>query len=57
MADHGMNRERLEECVATEGIPKWSPGVQEVVKMLHKQDTDVYLVSGARCKSVGRGNL
>merc|ERR1712037_810029 len=24
----------------------WSPGVQEVVKMFHKQGTDVYLVSG-----------
>jgi len=46
MADHGMNQESLEKCVQTEGVPKWSPGVQEVVKMLHKQGTDVYLVSG-----------
>ena len=104
MADHGMTREKLEECVKTEGrsptrvanlwrvfgcisrrgimhvgsaakplqvidscrfavgrmefkfngvrfdctprlchggAPKWSPGVQDVVKMLHKQGTDV----------------
>lgn len=46
MAEHGMNEESLEKCVQTEGVPKWSPGVQEVVKLLHKQGTDVYLVSG-----------
>jgi phosphoserine phosphatase len=46
MADHGMTKEGLEECVVREGVPQWSPGVQEVVKMFHKQGTDVYLVSG-----------
>merc|ERR1712084_211945 len=46
MADHGMTKEGLEECVVREGVPQWSPGVQEVVKMLHKQGTDVYLISG-----------
>jgi phosphoserine phosphatase len=46
MAEHGMDEGRLEKCVKTEGAPQWSPGVQEVVKMLHKQGTDVYLVSG-----------
>jgi len=46
IADHGMTKDSLEKCVKTEGKPKWSPGVQEVVKMLHKQGTDVYLVSG-----------
>merc|ERR1719408_151928 len=46
MAEHGMTRDKLEECVEKEGVPKWSPGVQEVVKMFHKQGTDVYLVSG-----------
>lgn len=46
MADHGMTKEKLEKCVKTEGVPKWSPGVREFVQMLHKQGTDVYLVSG-----------
>eukprot|EP00441_Pelagodinium_beii_P033158 CAMPEP_0197641020 /NCGR_PEP_ID=MMETSP1338-20131121/15105_1 /TAXON_ID=43686 ORGANISM="Pelagodinium beii, Strain RCC1491" /NCGR_SAMPLE_ID=MMETSP1338 /ASSEMBLY_ACC=CAM_ASM_000754 /LENGTH=238 /DNA_ID=CAMNT_0043213919 /DNA_START=175 /DNA_END=891 /DNA_ORIENTATION=- len=46
IADHGMTKDSLEKCVKTEGKPKWSPGVQDVVKMLHKQGTDVYLVSG-----------
>mmetsp|Transcript_4497 Transcript_4497/g.11304 ORF Transcript_4497/g.11304 Transcript_4497/m.11304 type:complete len:277 (+) Transcript_4497:98-928(+) len=46
MADHGMTRDTLEECVVKEGVPQWSPGVQEVVKMFHKQGTEVYLVSG-----------
>eukprot|EP00913_Durusdinium_trenchii_P034396 g32177.t1 len=46
MADHGMTKEKLEKCVKTEGVPKWSPGIKEVVQMLHKQGTDVYLVSG-----------
>eukprot|EP00928_Gymnodinium_smaydae_P090288 TRINITY_DN74114_c0_g1_i1.p1 TRINITY_DN74114_c0_g1~~TRINITY_DN74114_c0_g1_i1.p1 ORF type:complete len:294 (+),score=41.56 TRINITY_DN74114_c0_g1_i1:124-1005(+) len=46
MADHGMNRKALDSCVKREGVPQWSPGVQEVVKMLHKQGTDVYLLSG-----------
>merc|ERR1719352_530582 len=46
MADHGMTKEGLDECVVREGKPMWSPGVQEVVKMFHKQGTDVYLVSG-----------
>jgi len=46
MAEHGMNRNSLQKCVRIEGIPKWSPGVQEVVKMLHKQGSVVYLVSG-----------
>ena len=23
------------------GVPKWSPGIREVVQMLHKQGTDV----------------
>lgn len=46
IAEHGMTRDTLEKCVQTEGTPKWSPGVQEVVKMFHKQGTDVYLVSG-----------
>jgi len=46
MADRGMNQERLEECVKTEGKPQWSAGVQEVVKRLHAMGKDVYLVSG-----------
>jgi len=46
MAEHGMTKDSLEKCVKREGVPKWSPGVQDVVKMLHKQGTDVYLVSG-----------
>ena len=46
MADHGMTKEKLEKCVKTEGVPKWSPGIKEFVQMLHKQGTDVYLVSG-----------
>lgn len=46
MADHGMTKEGLDECVEKEGVPQWSPGVQDVVKMFHKQGTDVYLVSG-----------
>jgi phosphoserine phosphatase len=46
MADHGMTRDRLDACVATEGKPQWSPGVQEFVRRLHSQGTDVYLVSG-----------
>merc|ERR1719420_1261155 len=41
-----MTKESLEKCVQTEGVPMFTPGVQEVVKMLHKQGTDVYLVSG-----------
>jgi len=46
MAEHGMTKEKLEDCVEKEGKPQWSPGVQEVVQMFHKQGTDVYLVSG-----------
>ncbi|CAJ1397833.1 unnamed protein product [Effrenium voratum] len=46
MADHGMDKEKLEQCVKTEGTPQWTPGIKEVVQMLHKQGTDVYLVSG-----------
>merc|ERR1719389_734337 len=46
MAEHGMTKDKLEDCVKKEGKPQWSPGVQEVVKMFHKQGTDVYLVSG-----------
>jgi len=46
MAEHGMTKDKLEKCVATEGKPQWSPGVQEVVKRLKAQGTDVYLVSG-----------
>mmetsp|Transcript_132146 Transcript_132146/g.240407 ORF Transcript_132146/g.240407 Transcript_132146/m.240407 type:complete len:306 (-) Transcript_132146:63-980(-) len=46
LADHGMTRDALESFLKTEGVPMWSPGVREVVKLLHKQGTDVYLVSG-----------
>jgi phosphoserine phosphatase len=48
MAEHGMNRKSLQKCVqkCVFSTPKWSPGVQEVVKMLHKQGSVVYLVSG-----------
>ena len=41
MADHGMTRDALEECVGKEGVPQWTPGVQEVVKVFHKQGTEV----------------
>lgn len=46
MSENGMTQERLERCIRTEGIPQWSAGVQEVVKRLKTQGTDVYLVSG-----------
>merc|ERR1719499_1408299 len=45
MADHGMTKEGLEWCVKIH-LPWWSRGVRKVVKMFHKQGTDVYLVSG-----------
>eukprot|EP00959_Pyramimonas_sp_CCMP1952_P028449 596551-Pyramimonas_sp.AAC.1 len=45
MADHGMTRDALEECVVKEGVPQWSPWVQEVMKVFHKQGTEVYLDS------------
>mmetsp|Transcript_4496 Transcript_4496/g.11297 ORF Transcript_4496/g.11297 Transcript_4496/m.11297 type:complete len:278 (+) Transcript_4496:98-931(+) len=47
MADHGMTKRGLDKCVEREArFPAWSPGVREVVKMFHKQGTNVYLVSG-----------
>eukprot|EP00929_Paragymnodinium_shiwhaense_P124278 TRINITY_DN9940_c0_g1_i1.p1 TRINITY_DN9940_c0_g1~~TRINITY_DN9940_c0_g1_i1.p1 ORF type:complete len:320 (-),score=93.68 TRINITY_DN9940_c0_g1_i1:317-1198(-) len=46
MADHGMTKEKLLKCVKTEGKPRWSRGVQEMVKRLHARGVDVYLVSG-----------
>jgi len=46
MAEHGMTKERLEECVKTEGKPRWSRGIREVVKRLQHMGKDVYLVSG-----------
>jgi len=46
MAEHGMDKDSLEECVLREGRPRWSHGVREVVKLLHDRGTDVYLVSG-----------
>merc|ERR1719389_938951 len=46
MAEHGMTKDKLEDCVKKKGVPRWTDGVREVVKMFHKQGTDVYLVSG-----------
>jgi phosphoserine phosphatase len=46
LAKHGMTKESLERCVRVEAVPKFTPGVQEVVKRLHYQGKDVYLVSG-----------
>jgi phosphoserine phosphatase len=47
MADSGMTKKGLDKCVEREcRFPAWSRGVREVVKMFHKQGTDVYLVSG-----------
>jgi len=46
MAEHGMTQEKLEKCVKTEGKPRWSKGVQEVVRRMQALDMDVYLVSG-----------
>lgn len=46
MADHGMNRYSLEKCVQQEGKPRWTHGVRNVVKLLHKRGAHVYLVSG-----------
>eukprot|EP00927_Polykrikos_kofoidii_P083303 TRINITY_DN8499_c1_g2_i1.p1 TRINITY_DN8499_c1_g2~~TRINITY_DN8499_c1_g2_i1.p1 ORF type:complete len:302 (+),score=67.72 TRINITY_DN8499_c1_g2_i1:109-1014(+) len=46
LAEKGMTQETLEDCVKTEGVPVWSPGVQDVIKRFHARDVDVYLVSG-----------
>jgi len=46
MADKGMTEESLERCVQTEGRPRWTPGIQAVVKGLQVMGKDVYLVSG-----------
>lgn len=46
MADHGMTKDKLLRCVKKEGKPRWSKGVQEMVKRLHARGVDVYLVSG-----------
>lgn len=46
LADHGMTRAAVARFSKTVGAPKWSPGIHKVVKMLHQQGTDVYLVSG-----------
>jgi len=46
MADNGMTRDSLERCVKTEGRPRWSPGIQNVVRQFHVLGKDVYLVSG-----------
>jgi len=46
MADHGMTKSKLDECVRYEGRPRWTRGVREVVRRLHATGKHVYLVSG-----------
>jgi len=46
MAEHGMTKSKLDDCVRYEGRPRWTRGVREVVRRLHATGKHVYLVSG-----------
>jgi len=46
LASHGMTEKGMSKCIANEGLPMWTPGIQEVIKRLHAKHVDVFLVSG-----------
>jgi len=46
LADNGMTQDSFDNCLKTEGRPRWSPGIQALVSRLKEMGKDVYLVSG-----------
>merc|ERR1712113_1350720 len=45
LAEHGMTRDSLDACIEAEGVPLWSPYIKDVMELLHRRGTDIYLVS------------